>query len=405
MFALLAMWLCAALPVQGQEKGIRFHDNRPWQEILDLAVKENKLIFMDCYTSWCGPCKGLARDVFTRPEVGDFFNPRFINVKYDMEKGEGVMLHEKYKQHIVGYPTLLLIDGKGKVVQQLAGYQQPEALIAGIRKASEGRDLFTLADEYQKGNREIGFMAEYIQSLNAAFLRDSVVRVTRDYLTRMNPADLDKEEVWQVMGPYVTDPHTEAFRYLVDNIDRYQYKLHRDRLSLNRQLTQGCEKELRPMLNLHVDKLDVLRPLSSDTVYMQQLVRYLEKIGAQSRDRYQSRFYLHKLLLKGCYDEVWTSLLLCRRMELSGYYSTTVHDYVRYLMQHTSDKRVLQEYLQALEELQSNPKEYNYHALETMAYIHRKLGHRKQAEELLLQYRKQDEEKRKEIEEFLKNNK
>ena len=65
---------------------------------------------MDCYTSWCGPCKALAKNVFTQEKVGEFFNPRFINVKYDMEKGDGKMLNEKYKKYIVGYPTLLLLN-------------------------------------------------------------------------------------------------------------------------------------------------------------------------------------------------------------------------------------------------------------------------------------------------------
>ncbi len=76
-----------------ENKGIQFHQNESWESIVALAKKENKLIFMDCYTSWCGPCKALARDVFPQQKVGDFFNPRFINVQYDMEKGDGKMLY------------------------------------------------------------------------------------------------------------------------------------------------------------------------------------------------------------------------------------------------------------------------------------------------------------------------
>ena len=88
-FLILTMWFNTTLSAQETTKGISFHDNKPWKEILQLAKKENKLIFMDCYTSWCGPCKALAKNVFTQEKVGDFFNPRFINVKYDMEKGDG----------------------------------------------------------------------------------------------------------------------------------------------------------------------------------------------------------------------------------------------------------------------------------------------------------------------------
>ena len=76
-------------------QGIEFMDNEPWSKVLQRAKEQNRLIFMDCYTVWCGPCKGLAQDVFPQKQVGDFFNAHFVNVKYDMEKGEGPELAKK----------------------------------------------------------------------------------------------------------------------------------------------------------------------------------------------------------------------------------------------------------------------------------------------------------------------
>lgn len=84
-------------------QGIVFMDNKPWDEVLQEAKKQNRLIFMDCYTVWCGPCKGLSQDIFPQKQVGDFFNAHFVNVKYDMEKGDGKMLREKYKEYIIGF--------------------------------------------------------------------------------------------------------------------------------------------------------------------------------------------------------------------------------------------------------------------------------------------------------------
>ena len=60
MTILLTVWLCATSLAQEQQNGICFHDNKPWKEVLELAQKENKYIFMDCYTSWCGPCKAIC---------------------------------------------------------------------------------------------------------------------------------------------------------------------------------------------------------------------------------------------------------------------------------------------------------------------------------------------------------
>ncbi|GAB4021438.1 thioredoxin family protein [Spirosoma koreense] len=108
-------------------EGIQFTETS-WKEILKKAKAEKKVIFLDAYASWCGPCKMLQKNVFTKKTVGDFYNSRFINVKMDMEKGEGPALSQVYP--LDAYPTLLFIDGNGKILKKVLGYHSPEELIA-----------------------------------------------------------------------------------------------------------------------------------------------------------------------------------------------------------------------------------------------------------------------------------
>lgn len=112
------------------ESGIQFHKGT-FQQAMELAEKENKLIFLDIYATWCGPCKKLKSTTFSNKEVGDFYNQSFINIALDGENGEGVELARKYG--VRGYPTLLFIDASGKVVGQTSGYHSPSELI-GIGK-------------------------------------------------------------------------------------------------------------------------------------------------------------------------------------------------------------------------------------------------------------------------------
>lgn len=107
--------------------GIQFTD-AAWKDILKKAKAEKKIIFLDAYASWCGPCKTLQKKVFTQKAVGDFYNSRFINVKMDMEKGEGPALSQVYP--LEAYPTMLYIDGNGHVLKKIIGLQTPEDLIA-----------------------------------------------------------------------------------------------------------------------------------------------------------------------------------------------------------------------------------------------------------------------------------
>ena len=74
---------------------------------------------MDSYAKWCGPCKRMARDVFTAEEVGDFFNANFVNLKMDMETEEGRLLNKTYQ--VAVYPTLFILDADGEIILREKG--------------------------------------------------------------------------------------------------------------------------------------------------------------------------------------------------------------------------------------------------------------------------------------------
>lgn len=115
-------------------EGVQFFSGT-WDEALAKAKSEKKLIFLDAYAAWCGPCRYMTANVFTAKSVGDMYNPNFINVKIDMEKGEGISLSKKYS--VAGYPTLFFIDETGKVVNSHLGGMQIADLIDLGRQMSE----------------------------------------------------------------------------------------------------------------------------------------------------------------------------------------------------------------------------------------------------------------------------
>lgn len=107
-------------------RGIQFIEG-DWGKALAGAKKQNKLIFLDAYTSWCGPCKLLKRNTFPNKDAGEFFNSNFINVAIDMEKGDGPALARRYG--VTAYPTLIITDADGNIVTYTQGYIKPKQLI------------------------------------------------------------------------------------------------------------------------------------------------------------------------------------------------------------------------------------------------------------------------------------
>ncbi|MCP4439069.1 MAG: DUF255 domain-containing protein, partial [Aureispira sp.] len=143
------------------EDGIQFFKGT-WEEALEEALSTNKPIFLDAYTSWCGPCHWMSNNIFTDEQVAEFYNKNFINFKQDMEKGIGPQLTSYY--HVSAYPTLLFIDGKGRQILSSEGSKKVDPFIKLGEKALVDFKLGEYYDDksYQVERNSIEIDAEYI---------------------------------------------------------------------------------------------------------------------------------------------------------------------------------------------------------------------------------------------------
>ncbi len=155
MKRILSLLVAVVLTVSVQAQGISFETGN-WKEAVAKAKSSGKLIYMDIYTTWCGPCKIMATTIFPDKQAGDHYNKDFINVKIDAEKGEGIALVKKYK--VEGYPTNLYINPvTEEVVYRVMGScDLKEFLNRGTIAQEEFKDPktwdFYLTD-FKKGNR------------------------------------------------------------------------------------------------------------------------------------------------------------------------------------------------------------------------------------------------------------
>ena len=118
-------------------------------EALEAQKKEPKKIFMDAFTTWCGPCKMLDKNTFSNNDVARYINENYYAVKFNAE-GDEVINYKEYtfenpnydpnrkgrnSQHsfatalkITGYPTLVFFDEKGNLINPIKGYRTPRQL-------------------------------------------------------------------------------------------------------------------------------------------------------------------------------------------------------------------------------------------------------------------------------------
>jgi thiol-disulfide isomerase/thioredoxin len=175
-FAVLCLMVCLAAAAMGQ--GIEFFHGT-WSEALAKAKSEEKLIFVDAYASWCGPCKRMAAQTFTQPKAGEFYNSNFICMKIDMEKPENSDFASKYT--VASYPTLMYIDAEGKVVLKEVGFKEVDPLLELGKKAlGKMSNSQSYERQYNEGNRDPQLVFNYVKSLNRS--GQPSLKITNEYL-------------------------------------------------------------------------------------------------------------------------------------------------------------------------------------------------------------------------------
>ena len=180
MKKILTAFLIVLSVLSFAQEGIKF-ETSDFKTILAKAKKENKLIFLDAYTTWCGPCKLMAKNIFTLKSVGDHYNANFVNAKIDMEKGEGIDIAKKYDVKV--FPTYLFIDGNGELVHRTVGYVPEKEFIQFAKDASDpSKRVAALKERFEKGEKDPEFLKNLV-NLTAFTETDYAGKVFEKYIT------------------------------------------------------------------------------------------------------------------------------------------------------------------------------------------------------------------------------
>jgi thioredoxin-related protein len=151
------------------DTGIHFEHNLSWTAIQAKAKAENKYIFMDCFTTWCGPCRRMATDVFPLEATGKYVNDKFISVGVQLDTTakdadnvkawyrDGHDIAEKY--HVRAYPTYLIFAPDGHAIHRFVGSSPAPEFLASLGESFDStKQYYTLLDEFKSGRRDTAFL-------------------------------------------------------------------------------------------------------------------------------------------------------------------------------------------------------------------------------------------------------
>lgn len=120
-------------------------------EAIELQKTTNKKIFIDVYTTWCGPCKMLEANTFSNSTIRGLLSEYYIPAKFNAESGDTIIFdgqtftNPKYSptprqsthpfavyiastNQGLGYPTMVFLDEKLQMIQPIPSYVTPDQL-------------------------------------------------------------------------------------------------------------------------------------------------------------------------------------------------------------------------------------------------------------------------------------
>ena len=205
----------SAMLEAGVEGGIVFEE-LSLEEALAKAKAEGKYVFLDCYTSWCGPCKVMSKQVFVRKAVGDLFNPTCINIKLDMENGEGPEIAKRYG--VMAYPTMFVLNADGSVKYRLQGGMEAGHFLLKAGNALDPAISYTELKGYGSLSAcPLEKQADYIIALcDGGELRDASQEIAA-YLKAVEGKTELYPAVWKLCNHFSDRPADPVFQFVVSH--------------------------------------------------------------------------------------------------------------------------------------------------------------------------------------------
>ncbi len=358
-------------------QGIVFMDNPQWNDVLQRARNENKMIFVDCYTEWCGPCKGLERNIFPQKEMGDFFNKHFVNVKYDMEKENGLDFKKIFPSDIKSYPTLLYIDAKEqRIVHKLVGGMSVAIFIKESEKALQGNGLVKLQAAYSQGNRDLAFLDNYLQALLKINNRKEIDLVINDYLQDQGYEQLKEERVWNIVAPYFFEYESAHVRYVLSNKSKFDRLKFVDQKALDAQLTNAIGLFIMRILKIEQDEQIGSLQFVPQQKLFEQVRKDVELFNnKQGYQEFVSKLFIYEQLMNNSWAKAYEAV--CYAQDFGFRYTKSLKlSIANYSIQESSDKVLLTRIYEDLkaEQLLGQKQFLNFNYYPHIAKAARKLG-------------------------------
>jgi thioredoxin-related protein len=242
---LIALIFSANLMAQG---AINFSDST-YEEALQHAKKDNKLLFIFLYDLECSHCENMRKNVLTQAKVYDFLNQNFVNFKLDSKSEKGIQFIQKNK--IPSFPAFLFRDSAGVDVVNFTGEMSATEFIEEASNALNPMKYQTnLAAAFNK-DTTIGINClAYLNSLKRSIQKDQMESIAKRYLSTQAEAQLLSVLNWKVMALGVNDLQSKEFEFIRAHKNEFIQLTSQKRFEI--KVNSVVKKEMKQALDFNL---------------------------------------------------------------------------------------------------------------------------------------------------------
>lgn len=242
VFAVIVCILLAC-SVNGQQKGIVFINTGHWEAIVAQAKVQNKYIFVDCFTTWCGPCRYMSDVIFPTKEVGDFFNKNYISVALQIDSTSKDSPQTKFRYtdasyikslyNVEAFPTYLFFSPDGEIVHKIIGGSDATAFIEiGKAAMSPQTQYYTQLKKYQTGQWDNEFLKRLTLLSMESFEDSNRMKFAKEYIRSM-PDLIKNSDLIQFVFQTTRNIRDTGFRLMLNNLNAFEHIIGKDQLHIS----------------------------------------------------------------------------------------------------------------------------------------------------------------------------
>jgi hypothetical protein len=172
----------------------------------------------------------MTNNVFPQKICGDYFNPNFVNIKIDMEKGEGPELGKKYS--VSAYPTFIIFNSNGEEIGRIIGGGGAEDFIAKVRSNVDPAFMpEALKAAYEK-NKSFENAKAYLDALsNNRKSSEANAFMNAHFEEFTSSGDRFSEDFWKYASRSFTSINSNLLNQVVKNKKIYDDRIGRDKVN------------------------------------------------------------------------------------------------------------------------------------------------------------------------------